>query len=76
MAEEKKEKKLGFGARIGKWFLELKSECRKIVWPGRQQTTNNTLVVVACVVIVGVIIWALDLIFGLGINTLLTHFAA
>lgn len=76
MAEEKKAKKPGLGVRIGKWFRELKSECRKIVWPGRQQTTNNTMVVVACVVIVGIIIWLLDLIFGLGINTLLTQFAA
>lgn len=76
MAEEKKAKKPSFGVRVGKWFRELKSECRKIVWPSRQQTTNNTLVVVACVVIVGIIIWALDLIFGIGINALLSHFAA
>ena len=49
MAEETKAKKPGLFARIGKWFRELKSECRKIVWPTREQTTNNTLVVIACV---------------------------
>ena len=76
MAEETKAKKPGLFARIGKWFRELKSECRKIVWPTRQQTVNNTLVVTASVVVVGVFIWVLDIVFNLGIQTLLTHFAA
>ena len=76
MAEETKVKKPGLIARIGKWFRELKSECRKIVWPTRQQTVNNTLVVIACVIVIGIFIWILDLVFNLGIQTLLTHFAA
>ena len=66
MAEETKAKKPGLFARIGKWFRELKSECRKIVWPTREQTINNTLVVLASVVIIGIFIWVLDLVFGLG----------
>ena len=76
MAEETKAKKPGFCARIGKWFRELKSECRKIVWPTRQQSVKNTLVVIACAVIVGIFIWILDIVFGLGVQALLSHFAA
>lgn len=76
MAEETKAKKTGLFARIGKWFRELKSECRKIVWPTREQTINNTLVVLASVIIIGIFIWVLDIVFGLGIQTLLTHTAA
>ena len=76
MAEETKAKKPGLFARIGKWFRELKSECRKIVWPTREQTVNNTLVVLASVVIIGIFIWVLDIVFGLGIQTLLTHTTA
>ena len=76
MAEETKAKKPGLFARIGKWFRELKSECRKIVWPTRQQTVNNTLVVIASVVVVGVFIWVLDIVFGFGIQSLLAQFAA
>ena len=68
MAEETKAKKPGLFARIGKWFRELKSECRKIVWPTREQTINNTLVVLASVVIIGIFIWVLDIVFGLGIR--------
>ncbi|MDO5141715.1 MAG: preprotein translocase subunit SecE [Eubacteriales bacterium] len=76
MAEETKAKKPGFFARIGKWVRELKSECRKIVWPTRQQTTNNTLVVFASVVVVGIFIWLLDVVFGFGVQSLLTAFSA
>ncbi len=76
MAEEVKAKKPGGGNKISKWFRELKSECRKIVWPSKQQTINNSLVVLGCVLVVGVFIWVLDIVFGFGIETLLTHFAA
>ncbi len=76
MAEDTKAKKPGFVARAKKWFRELKSECRKIVWPTRQQTVNNSLVVLGCVLVVGVFIWVLDIVFGFGVETLLTHFAA
>ncbi len=51
-----KEKKGG----IGKWFREFKSEWKKIVWPGRKQLKNNTLVVIACVVVVTLVIFAFD----------------
>lgn len=67
-----KEKKPGFFSRIGKWFRDLKSECKKIVWPTRKQTTNNTLIVLATILVIGVFIWILDAIFNLGITTLIT----
>ena len=67
MADEKKNskaKKPSVFARANKWFRELRAETRKIVWPTKQQTVNNMLVVVAAVLIVGVFVWVLDLIFG------------
>ena len=67
MADEKKNstaKKPSVFARASKWFRELKAEMRKIVWPTKQQTLNNVLVVVATVLIVGIFVWVLDLIFG------------
>lgn len=66
-----KVKKPSIFARIGRWFHELKSECKKIVWPTRKQTVNNTAVVVACVIIVGVFVWVLDGIFKVGISAIL-----
>lgn len=70
-----KAKKPSFFARIGKWFRELKSEIKKIVWPTRQQTTNNTVVVIAAIAVVGVFIWVLDAVFNFGITNFISHFA-
>lgn len=58
--EKKVEKKPGVFSRIGKWFKEMKSELKKVQWPTRKQTINNTLIVIACVIVVGVFIWAFD----------------
>ncbi|MDD6023252.1 MAG: preprotein translocase subunit SecE [Oscillospiraceae bacterium] len=46
--------------RFSKWLREMKSELKKVVWPTRNQVVQNTLVVLACVLVVGVIIWIFD----------------
>lgn len=69
-----KVKKPSVFARIGKWFRELKGECKKIVWPTRQQTVNNTAVVLVACAVVGVFIWVLDAVFQFGITKLLSFF--
>ena len=61
--EQKKEKKPGIFKRFGKYLRDTRSEVKKVVWPSRQQTVNNTVVVIVCIVIVGAFIGALD--FGL-----------
>ncbi len=66
-----KAKKPSLFARIGKWFRELKGECKKIVWPTRQQTVNNTAVVLAACLIIGVFIWVLDAVFQFGVSALI-----
>ena len=63
MAEiEKKDKqsKPGIFARASKWLHELKVELKKVQWPSKKQTINNTLIVIACVLIVGMFIWVFD----------------
>ena len=67
-----KQKKPGIFARIGKWLKEMKSELKKVQWPTRKQTVNNTLIVIACVIVVGVFIWVFDFIAGGAIDVLLT----
>jgi len=52
---------------IAKYFRESKSERKKVVWPSRKQVVNNTLVVIAAVVIIGIFIWVLDAVFQYGI---------
>ena len=60
------------GKRISRWFREMKSELKKVVWPSKSQMINNTLVVIACVLVVGVFIWLFDAIAGLVVNGIIT----
>ena len=68
---EKKDKP-GFFARIKKWVKEMKVELKKVQWPTKKQVVNNTLIVIACVLVVGVFIWLFDFIAQGAINLLLT----
>ena len=65
MAEAKK--KQGLFARIGKWFREMRSELKKVVWPTGKQVFNNTLIVIVVSVIVGIIVGLLDMAFSAGV---------
>ena len=62
-AEKKKEKKPGFFAKAKKFLKELKSEISKIVWPTPKQVLNNTLVVIAVVILSGIFIGLVDALF-------------
>ena len=67
-----KQKKPSIFARIGKWLKDMKSELKKVQWPTRKQTINNTLIVIACVVIVGIFIWIFDFLAGTAIDLIIT----
>ena len=56
----KKDDKPGFFQRIARWFREMKSELKKVVWPTPKQTINNTVIVIVCVIVVGIFIWVFD----------------
>ena len=49
------------GKRLAKWFREMRSELKKVVWPSGKQLLNNTLIVLAAVIIVGIIVCLFDL---------------
>ena len=55
---------------ICRYFRELRSELKKVVWPTPKQVLKNALVVLACVLIVGVFIWVFDYVSTWGITSL------
>ena len=57
---KKPEKKNGALKRMGRFFKDLKSEYKKIVWPSKKQVINNTLVVLAVVIVIGAFVAGLD----------------
>ena len=74
MAENEKKTKVGFFDRISKWMRELKSELKKVQWPSKKQTMNNTVIVIACVLVVGVFIWLFDFVAQAVITGLINLF--
>ncbi len=56
-------KKEGIIARMGKSMKATKSEFKKVIWPTKKQLLNNTAVVVAALVVIGLIIFAFDSLF-------------
>ena len=53
--------------KLVKFVKEVKSELKKVVWPTRKQVINNTLIVIAAVLIIGLVIWAFDVLFQFGL---------
>ena len=53
-----------FGARVSKFFRDTKSELKKVVWPSKEDTKQNTVVVLVTVALAAVVMILLDAIFG------------
>lgn len=49
------------GKQLWQFGLASKAELRKVVWPTRQETMQTTLLVIAVVVVVGLILWGIDM---------------
>jgi len=49
--------------RVVKYFKDLKSEFKKVVWPSKKTVFNNTGVVLVTMVISGLFIWGIDSLF-------------
>ena len=70
MAEEKKVKK-----DYGKWFREMRSELKKVVWPSGKTVMKNVLTVLAVTLVIGACIWVFDAVAAMVIKFLLGLFA-
>ena len=60
----------------GKWFREMRSELKKVVWPDGKTRAKNTGTVILCSLGVGVFIWVFDAVAVLAVKTLVSLFAA
>ena len=70
-AVKKDDTKPGFFKRVAKWFREMKSELKKVVWPTRKQLVNNTVVSVVVMLISALGVWGFDQIARLLVQGLL-----
>jgi preprotein translocase subunit SecE len=63
-AKKDGKEKLGFFAKIAKFFRDYNSEFKKLVWPTRQQLAKNSAVVLVSIVVCGTALWAIDFVLG------------
>ena len=70
--KSEKKSKPGIFARIKQWCRETKAELKKVQWPTWKQTLNNTLIVLAFCVVVGICIFLFDKLAG-GLLAALTN---
>ena len=71
-AVKKEEKKLNFFQKIGKWFREMRSELRKVIWPTKKELTNNTLISLGMIIVSALVIWGFDQVAQLLVKALLS----
>ena len=59
-----------FGKTVYTYVLESKIELKKVVWPTKQETTQTAIGVIVIVVIIGILLWLLDMLLAWSIGTL------
>lgn len=57
---EAKDRKPGFFSRMGRYFRDTRGEMKKVVWPSRKQTLNNTGIVLVFMAVMAVLIGLFD----------------
>ena len=70
-AVKRTDKKPGFFKRVAKWFREMKSELKKVVWPTPKQTANNTAVCLVVMFVSALVLWGFDSLADQGVQLLL-----
>ena len=71
-AVKRTNEKLGFFARVKKWFRDMKSELKKVVWPSAKSLRNNVLVSVGMMLVSAVAIWVFDGVASMLVNGIFT----
>ena len=57
-----------------RWLKDLKGELKKVTWPTTKDVVKNVGIVIVCVLIVGVCIWAFDALAHAVVGALLKLF--
>lgn len=61
MAENTRTSKLAaMRKNFVKFLKDVRTELKKVIWPTREQLTNNTVTVLLMCLIVGIVIWVAD----------------
>src|SRR5689334_22590080 len=56
------------------FYNDVRSEMKKVSWPGRQEVMGTTIVVIVAVFFFGLYLGAVDQLLGIGLNWVLRYF--
>lgn len=70
-AVKKVDTKLPFFKRVGKWFRDMRSELKKVIWPTPTQLAKNTGVSLVVMAGSAIILWGFDTLADQGVQLLL-----
>ena len=59
-----------FGKTVYGYVIDSKIELKKVSWPTKQETTQTALGVIVIVVIIGILLWLVDMLLSWSIGTL------
>jgi len=65
------DKKANIFTKIKDWFVDMKAELKRVVWPSFKKVKQSTTVVLLFVLVVGAVIWVLDWLFTSGMALLI-----
>jgi preprotein translocase subunit SecE len=63
-----------WAAKTKQFYLDVRSEMRKVSWPARQEVFSTTLIVIGAVVFFGAYLGIVDAVLNAGLGRLLAYF--
>ena len=60
--------------QVQQFFVEVRSEMKKVSWPGRKEVYGTTIVVVCAVFFFGIYLGLVDLVLRLGVDRIFKFF--
>ena len=71
-AVKKDDAKPGFFKRVAKWFREMRSELKKVIWPTPKALVKNSAVSLGMMLVSAVLLWGFDELAQLLVRALFT----
>lgn len=65
---DKNNKAVKIGKKLVKFFLDLKSELKKVVWPDRKKLTQSTVTVLMICLLMAVLVFVIDKVLSTSLN--------
>jgi preprotein translocase, SecE subunit, bacterial len=62
-------------SRLNKWFREMRSELKKVIWPTPKSTISQTTTALAVMLVAAIVIWGFDTLATSGVRALITLFS-